>query len=80
MRKLAGLVVLLAVFASAAAGDAPSGPPKSFATSRSLKPFIFDVEDGNYQAQNVPIDCGTNAIWLRPISRGSASPKRSGSR
>ena len=75
MRKLAGLLVLLVTFASAAAADAPSSPPKYFESGRALKPFTFDVEEGNYQSQNVPIDCGTNAIWLKAHFTRLGKPK-----
>ena len=65
MRNLAGVAVLLAVLASASAGDVPASAPASFESHRVLKPFTYDEKDGNYNSQNVPIDCATNAIWLK---------------
>ena len=75
MHKLAGLVVLLGTVASAVAVDAPSGPPTNFVSGRALKLFAFDVEEGTYQSQNVPIDCGINAVWLKAHFTRLGKPK-----
>lgn len=75
MRKLAGLAVLIGAFASAAAADTPSGPPANFVSSRALRPITIDVVEGEYRSQNVPIDCGTNAIWLKAHFMRLGEPK-----
>jgi hypothetical protein len=65
MLRLVGLAALLAMFVGGAAADAPLERSTKLLGIRALKPFAFDVQDGTYESQNVPLDCSINGIWLK---------------
>ena len=75
MLRLVQLAAIFAASLSSTAASLPSDHSASFTRVNALKAFSFDAPDGTYSAQNVPLDCGTDAIWLKAHFTRLGTPK-----